>query len=104
MTLLTTTRRTFLTGMAAAAAVGFRSPAGAQESGRLHVDITRGSIQPISIAVTDFVAGDKSGTDVSGVITNDLRRSGLFQPVDRKAFIEQVTNPDAPPRFQDWRV
>ncbi|MDQ0474440.1 Tol-Pal system beta propeller repeat protein TolB [Labrys wisconsinensis] len=104
MTLLIPTRRTFLSGMAAAAAVGFRSPARAQESGRLHVDITQGSIQPISIAVTDFVAGDKSGTDVSGVITNDLKRSGLFQPVDRKAFIEQVTNPDAAPRFQDWRV
>src|ERR1700754_3943663 len=84
------------------AATGLATPALAQE--RLHVDITQGTIQPISIAVTDFVSDGKQGADISGVITNDLRRSGLFQPVDRKAFIEQMTNPDAPPRFADWRV
>jgi TolB protein len=78
------------------------APAGAQE--RLRVDITQGNIQPISIAVTDFVADGKIGSDISGVIANDLKRSGLFQPVDRKAFIEKIANPDAPPRFADWRV
>jgi TolB protein len=78
------------------------APAGAQE--RLRVDITQGNIQPISIAVTDFVADGKIGPDISSVIANDLKRSGLFQPVDRKAFIEKIANPDAPPRFADWRV
>jgi TolB protein len=78
------------------------TPAAAQD--RLHVDITQGNIQPISIAVTDFVSDGKAGADISNVIAADLRRSGLFQPVDKKAFIEQITNPDAPPRFADWRV
>ncbi len=95
-----------LTGALLTAAVlaisALAAPAGAQE--RLRVDITQGNIQPISIAVTDFVADGKIGADISGVIANDLKRSGLFQPVDRKAFIERITNPDAPPRFADWRV
>jgi TolB protein len=78
------------------------APASAQD--RLRVDITQGNIQPISIAVTDFVADGKVGADVSNVISADLKRSGLFQPVDKKAFIEQISNPDAPPRFADWRV
>src|SRR5215831_7018315 len=82
--------------------LAFAGVARAQD--RLHVDITEGNIQPISIAVTDFLAPDSVGTDVSGVIAGDLRRSGLFQPVDRKAFIEQIANPDQPPRFADWRV
>jgi TolB protein len=99
--MLTLTRRDAVGLLLAATA--FATPARAQDA-RLHVDITQGNIQPISIAVTDFVSDGKAGSDISGVITNDLRRSGLFQPVDKKAFIEQMTNPDAPPRFQDWRV
>jgi TolB protein len=90
--------------MTAAALVAAAAMSAARGQERLHVDITQANIQPISIAVTDFVADGKAGAEVSSVIASDLRRSGLFQPVDRKAFIEQISNPDAPPRFADWRV
>jgi TolB protein len=54
------------------------------------------------------VAGSASEGDtprnMSGVITANLRRSGLFAPIDQAAFIEKVANIDAVPRFPDWRA
>ncbi|MCD7110552.1 Tol-Pal system beta propeller repeat protein TolB [Rhizobium sp. DKSPLA3] len=94
-------RRTFfrlfvaLTGLVAAATV----PAHA----RVEININRGNVEPLPIAITDFLQGEM-GQKISDVVAADLKRSGLFAPVDRKAFIEKVTNPDAPPRFEDWRV
>ncbi len=94
-------RRTFfrmsaaLAGMAAVAA----SPAQA----RVEININRGNVEPLPIAVTDFLQGEL-GQKISDVVAADLKRSGLFAPVDRAAFIEKITNPDAPPRFEDWRV
>jgi len=68
------------------------------------IDITRGTVQPLPIAITDFVGEAEAGRAMTGVITNNLKRSGLFAPIDQSAFIERITNIDAAPRFQDWRV
>ena len=38
------------------------------------------------------------------VIAADLKRSCLFKPVDSSAFIEQISNPDQTPCFEDWQV
>ena len=70
----------------------------------VEIDINRGNIEPLPIAITDFISGDGLGPQISQVIADNLRRSGLFAPVDRGAFIEKVSNPDAAPRFEDWRV
>jgi TolB protein len=70
----------------------------------LKIDVTQGTIQPLPIAVTDFVGDGELGRNIAGVITNDLRRSGLFAPIDQAAFIERIQNTDVAPRFQDWRV
>jgi TolB protein len=90
-------------GAAAMAALGVR-PVDAV----LKLDITQGTIQPLPIAIPDFVSGEGSdpalGRNLSAVITNNLRRSGLFAPIDPAAFIEKIQNVDVPPRFQDWRV
>ncbi|KQR75810.1 Tol-Pal system beta propeller repeat protein TolB [Rhizobium sp. Leaf341] len=94
-------RRTFfrlfvaLTGLVAVAT----APAYA----RVEININRGNVEPLPIAITDFLQGEM-GQKISDVVAADLKRSGLFAPVDRKAFIEKITNPDAPPRFEDWRV
>ena len=85
-------------GAAAAAVLGAR-PARAV----LRLDITQGTIQPLPVAITEF-AGGEGERNVSSVITNNLRRSGLFAPIDPTAFIEKIQNIDAVPRFQDWRV
>jgi TolB protein len=74
----------------------------------VELNITQGTIQPLPIAIADF-AGDGSidpqlARDVSNVVANDLRSSGLFIPIDQAAFIEQGVGPDALPRFEDWRV
>jgi TolB protein len=84
------------------AALALASPrlAGAQT----RIDITRGTVQPLPIAITDFVGEQEAGRGITGVITNNLRRSGLFAPIEQGAFIERINNIDVAPRFQDWRV
>jgi TolB protein len=90
--------------VAAAATLGRTRPAYAV----LRLDITQGTIQPVPVAITDFVAAApadaETGRNLSAVITNNLRRSGLFAPIDPNAFIEKIQNIDVAPRFQDWRV
>ena len=74
----------------------------------LRVDITQGKAEPLPIAVTDFfgTGGEEAriGRDMAGVIAADLQRSGLFKPIDRRAFIQTDGALDALPRFGDWRI
>lgn len=70
----------------------------------VEIDVNKGTIEPLPIAITDFLAGDSLGTDISGVVASDLKRSGLFSPISREAFIEKISNPDVAPRFEDWKV
>jgi TolB protein len=74
----------------------------------VELNITQGNIQPLPIAIADFV-GDGSldpgaAREISDVVANDLKSSGLFQPIDHSAFIEQGLDTDRVPRFEDWRV
>jgi TolB protein len=71
----------------------------------ISITIDRGNFQPLPIAITDFggTEGDL-GAKISGVITNDLKRSGIFAPIDKKAFIDQVVSVDTPPQFDSWKV
>lgn len=93
-------RRNVLAGGMLAAGAAF---SGSSVRAAVRVDITGGTPQPIPIAVTDFVGETEQGRAMAGVIAADLKRSGLFAPIDPKAFIEKISNPDTP-RFQDWRV
>jgi TolB protein len=70
----------------------------------VEIDINQGTVQPLPIAITDMISGDELGAQISGVIAADLKRSGLFAPVDKAAFIEQISNPDAAPDFKSWTV
>lgn len=105
---LNVNRRSLLTaGAAAMVAPGIWTtplPAAAQSGGQpTIVDITRARTEPIPIAIPDM-AGSPLGAQISRVITNNLRNSGLFRPVDRQAFIQTTESAAATPRFQDWRV
>ena len=51
-----------------------------------------------------FPVRRRLGAQISGIVTADLKRSGLFAPIDKGAFIEKISNPDAAPRFEDWKV
>jgi len=68
----------------------------------VEIDINKANVEPLPIAITDFQSNDDLGAKVSGVVEADLKRSGLFAPVNRAAFIEKIANPDQTPRFPDW--
>ncbi|MBE9557227.1 MAG: Tol-Pal system protein TolB [Proteobacteria bacterium] len=74
----------------------------------LRIDITRGNVDPMPVAVTDFYSADARsaaiGRELSEVIAADLERSGLFAPIDKRAFIQSNESLLARPRFSDWRV
>ena len=70
----------------------------------VEININRGNVSPLPIAITDFVSTDGIGAKIAAVVEADLKRSGLFAPVGRAAFIEKISNPDQPPRFEDWKV
>ncbi|MDI7860589.1 Tol-Pal system beta propeller repeat protein TolB [Rhizobiaceae bacterium n13] len=85
-----------LTGLVAA----FATPASAV----VEININKGNVEPLPIAITDFISGDDLGAQISAVVAADLHRSGLFAPISRSAFIEKISNPDQAPRFEDWKV
>ncbi|HEX3535953.1 MAG TPA: Tol-Pal system protein TolB, partial [Stellaceae bacterium] len=71
----------------------------------LRLDITRGKVEPMPIAIPDFAGGGEAGqtgSQIAGVVSNDLESSGLFRPLDPKSFIQNVSTGDQP-RFGDWR-
>jgi len=69
----------------------------------VEININKGNVEPLPIAITDFISNGDIGQRISGVVAADLQRSGLFAPINKSAFIEKITNPDAAPRFEDWR-
>ena len=70
----------------------------------VEIDVNKGVVEPLPIAITDFLSGDAIGAEISSIVAADLKRSGLFAPIDKGTFIEKISNPDAAPRFEDWKV
>ena len=72
------------------------------------IPIPEGDFVPLPIAIPNFVAGAPSDGEVAlgvtQVITNNLRRSGLFAPIDQAAYIEKVVNIDVAPQFANWKT
>ena len=50
------------------------------------------------MAIPSFVGDPQFGPDISGVISNNLRRSGLFNPLPPASYIEQISDFSAAPR------
>jgi len=99
-----TRRRVLALGAATSASAALAWPAAAQ----LRLDVTQGNVQPIPMALPDFIGGTPGDAEVARgitqVITANLKRSGLFAPIDPAAYIEKVVNFDSVPRFPDWRA
>ena len=70
----------------------------------VEIDVNKGNIEPLPIALPDFVSTDGVGAEITAIVAADLKRSGLFAPIDKGAFIEKISNPDQAPRFEDWKV
>ncbi|MBM3489791.1 MAG: Tol-Pal system protein TolB [Alphaproteobacteria bacterium] len=79
-----------------------------QARAQLSIDITRGNVDPLLIAIPDFhgegADAGLTGRNIAGVITANLERSGLFRPLDPKSFLQSSEQLQAAPRFPDWRA
>jgi TolB protein len=72
----------------------------------LKLDVTQGNVQPVPIAIPDFVGlglDPATGRNVSQIIASNLRRSGLFAPIDQAAYSEKIASINTLPRFPGWR-
>ncbi|HYB06000.1 MAG TPA: TolB family protein, partial [Methyloceanibacter sp.] len=73
----------------------------------VELNITQGNIQPLPIAIPDFASDGTidagAAREISDVVSNDLKSSGLFLPIDPAAFIEKGLDVAQAPRFEDWR-
>jgi TolB protein len=67
----------------------------------LFIDLRGGNIQPMPIGVSDC-EGDTAQQSVSSVISNNLKRSGLFSPIDKARHPEKPSF-DAAPNFAAWK-
>ena len=75
---------------------------------KIDIDVNRGTIRPLPIAISDLDADNpqqsKIGSDIARVVRADLERSGLFAPLDPAAHIQKPADMRAQPRFRDWRT
>ena len=97
-----------IAGMAALAAVALALAVSRPAAAEVRIDITRGVVEPLPIAISTFHGGDSqavtTGQEVAGVVAANLRRSGLFRPLDPGAFIQDPAGLQSGPRYADWRL
>ena len=85
--------------------------------GLIEVDITRGNLNPLPIAVSPLFVESKSikefqnllkkesiGEDIANVVENNLKSSGLFNPLKKEAFLQKPDIAHLKPRFEDWSL
>tara|TARA_Y100000389_G_scaffold83540_1_gene80122 strand:+ start:1913 stop:3250 length:1338 start_codon:yes stop_codon:yes gene_type:complete len=81
----------------------------------IEVDITRGNLDPLPIAVSPLHVDVKSqeykdiktkelGENISRIIENNFRATGLFNPLKKEAFVQKPDIAHLKPRFEDWRL
>ena len=83
----------------------------------IEVDITRGNLNPLPIAVSPLSIDENSkknfqnilkikniGSEISAIVENNLRTSGLFNPLDKDAFLQAPDIANLKPRFEDWSL
>jgi len=83
----------------------------------IEVDITRGNLNPLPLAVSPLSIDDKSktsfekilkkeniGSEISIIVENNLRTSGLFNPISKDAFLQAPDIANLKPRFEDWNL
>ena len=81
----------------------------------IEVDITRGNLDPLPIAISPLHVDIKSenykdlkvkilGDNISKIIENNFRNTGLFNPLKKDAFVQKPDIAHLKPRFEDWRL
>ena len=86
-----------------------------KSSALIEVDITRGNLDPLPIAVSPLHVDIKSenyrdmkvkllGENISKIIEKNFRNTGLFNPLKKDAFVQKPDIAHLKPRFEDWRL
>ena len=74
----------------------------------LRIDITKGNLDPIPIAILKFNSNKQELIDLSKnineVIKNNLSRSGLFSVLPSKIFLNNKIPFNEKPQFADWKL
>ena len=81
----------------------------------IEVDITRGNLDPLPIAVSPLHVDIKSekykslkveelGAEISKIIEKNFKGTGLFNPLKKEAFVQKPDIAHLKPRFEDWRL
>ena len=84
-------------------------------SALIEVDITRGNLDPLPIAVSPLHVDIKSeeqedikikelGNNISEIIEKNFKSTGLFNPLKKEAFVQKPDIAHLKPRFEDWRL
>ena len=81
------------------------------------VDITRGNLNPLPIAVSPLSSDKDSlakfekilkkkdlGSEISIIVENNLKQTGLFNPLEKDAFLQKPEIAHLKPRFEDWAL
>ncbi|MCF6326401.1 MAG: Tol-Pal system beta propeller repeat protein TolB [Devosiaceae bacterium] len=94
-------RRTLLKSAAfGAAGLVFASPVIAQ----LRIVVSGAQFTPLPIAIPDFASSDPTfGREVADIVRANLRRSGLFSPLDSSEMVGMVGDVQAEPDFAQWQ-
>ena len=83
----------------------------------IEVDITRGNLNPLPLAVSPLSIDENSkknfekilkkrdiGSEISLIVENNLKTSGLFNPLNKDAFLQAPDIANLKPRFEDWSL
>ena len=75
----------------------------------LQIDIMGGNIQAMPVAISYFSIEEelkelKLHKDIPTLIANNLVNSGLFQLLNRDAYMQNPEQLNATPKFRDWRI
>jgi len=66
----------------------------------VEVEIDQGVLRPLQIAVVPFAG--THGSDISSVVSANLKRSGFFEPLNPSSFIETGLTLANAPNFPQW--
>ncbi|MBO41991.1 MAG: Tol-Pal system beta propeller repeat protein TolB [Pelagibacteraceae bacterium] len=83
----------------------------------IEVDITRGNLNPLPIAVSPLSSDKDSldnfekilkkkdiGSEISIIVESNLKKTGLFNPLEKDAFLQKPEIAHLKPRFEDWAL
>jgi TolB protein len=89
--------------LAALIAVAGLAAAAVPAAADIVVNVDQGASAPLPIAIPAF-GGAAVGAQISAVVTGDLRRSGLFRPLDPAAFPDRGQDANLQPAFDHWKA